>query len=99
MAGARSYKRYLSQWVSQLSTAPGALLLALVAALAEEVRGQPQADAMNRDVSLFWQSALRATSTDAAVPLGDIVRNSQSTARYLPSLVQEVLLNAFGGQQ
>ena len=86
-----------SRWLGQLQVAPRVAVTTLIAALEAGLQAQPRAGPLNYEVHLRWQSEFRLVDPETTVTLDEIVRASQTHAGYIPGVVQEVLLTAFGG--
>ena len=87
------------RWVQTLRVAQQVSMTALVAQLEGKMRAAARIDDLTKDVCLLWHCAQHAGGIGASVPLADLTRASGTSRGYLPGLVQEVLLEAFGGQQ
>ncbi len=74
-------------------------MTALVTSLQAKMLQQPQLDPLSENICLLWQCARHVGGDGSSASLQDIVNASKSRNGYLPGLVQEVLLEAFGGQQ
>ena len=83
-------------WVQALRAAEPVPLAALAVALKDELRQRPEADTHNSNVCLLWESTC-LLSNGVSASLVDLVQNSQLPNGYLPSVVQEVLMLAYGG--
>ena len=86
-------------WAQSLRSASQVSMTALVTSLQAKMLQQPQPDPLSENLCLLWQCARHVGGDGSSASLQDIVNASKSRNGYLPGLVQEVLLEAFGGQQ
>ncbi len=86
------------RWTEALRTAQPVSVTDLVTRLQAKLRQQDRHDRLDETVCLLWQCAWHLGGPGAEAALVPIVQASKSRRGYVPGLVQEVLLETFGGQ-
>ena len=86
-------------WIQALQAAQPVSVAFLLRKLQVGLRNRARIDPLSKDICLLWHRARQMRGVEVHVTIGDVVISSQTQLGYLPGLVQEILLESFGGQQ